>query len=81
MILYYYNILKYSHSVTGISHDLFSLGIIEQIGQELSRSLYILYNYAVVMGCGAAEATGLGFVFFFPLVCCQPTELILGFFV
>ena len=36
------------------------------------------------MGCGAAEATNLGFFFFFflfsILVCCQPTELILGFF-
>ena len=35
------------------------------------------------MGCGAAEATGLGFVCFVvsTVVCCQPTELILRFFV
>ena len=32
------------------------------------------------MGCGAAEATGLGFVLLFLiLMFCQPTELILGF--
>ena len=37
---------------------------------------------AEVMGWSVAEATGLAFVcFVVTLVCCQPTELILGFFV
>ena len=32
------------------------------------------------MVCDAAEASGLGFVCFVVIVRCQPTELILGFF-
>ena len=40
-----------------------------------------IFKYAGVMRCGAAEATGLGFVFLLlsTLVCCQPTELIWAF--
>ena len=42
---------------------------------------YITWKYfslTGVLGCGAAEATGLGyfFCFFVTLVCCQPTKLI-----
>ena len=45
--------------------------------------LFLIHIFILrVMGCGAAEVTGL--VFFVLLlstyVCCQPTELILGFF-
>ena len=38
--------------------------------------LHIFYPHAGVMGCGAVEATDLGFVCFLLLstVCCQPTD-------
>ena len=41
--------------------------------------LFVSKNFQFT--CGAAEATGLGFILLLStLVCCQPTELILGFF-